>query len=230
MRAKRSWWLTGSKAVKRFLPLLAIALVCGLFVVLFTNRDPSPSEEEAFAAPAPAGAESGPATAPTVYRRSRADMAAEAQAKAARVEQLAALEAKKRQRAEVPEKTLKIRSQMQLSRHSAWQAVVEAHQKEFEALKVAAAQAPDQRVPCSICGAQGVLDLCVLCDHTGKCPNCRGTGKVFDEVCPACSGRGKCFLCSGSGKMPCPFCQSSSQTKEVITPTTPNPPADFPLD
>ena len=208
---------------------IGLGLIALALVALFLSSSESLPEGEPERAVV-AGHGSTAAVERTVYRRSRADEIAEAEATAARVEQLKGVEAKKKQRDEAAEKMQTLRARMQLSRHAAWQALVESHQKEFEDLKMAAAQAPDQRVPCSICGAQGVLDLCVLCDHTGQCPNCRGTGKVFDEICPACSGRGKCFLCSGSGKMPCPFCQSSSLTKEVITPGTPNPPADFPLD
>jgi len=108
--------------------------------------------------------------------------------------------------------------------------VIETYQPEFEILRAAARQSPARKVPCAICSAKGVLDLCVVCDRTGECPTCHGTGKYYDGICPTCVGSGKCFVCFGSGKMPCPFCQSLPLMKEVITTETPDPPRDIPIN
>lgn len=147
----------------------------------------------------------------------------------ARVNELKKMEFAKLQEAQAAEKTREAREKLQLLKGPAWRKVILDNMKKFEALRVEAARAPDNRVPCTICDAKGVLPDCVICDHSGQCPTCQGSGRFFDEVCPTCQKNGKCFLCSGSGKMPCPFCQSSSLTMEVITPDTPTPSGDIPI-
>jgi hypothetical protein len=146
-----------------------------------------------------------------------------------RVKELEKMELAKRQRDHAAENTHKARTQVQFYKYIAWRKVIDAQMPVFEALRKEAAHSHDKVVPCTICQGQSVLELCVVCDHTGKCPTCHGTGKDFGEVCPACVGSGKCFLCSGSGKMPCPFC-SLLKDEGMITPDSPNPPIEIPIN
>jgi DnaJ-class molecular chaperone len=148
----------------------------------------------------------------------------------AHVKELEKMALEKRRRDQAAEKMHEARAKLQFYKHREWTEVIQTHRKTFEALRQEAAQSPNKKVPCTICDAKGILDLCVVCDHTGKCPTCRGTGKVFGDTCPTCLGSGKCFLCFGSGKMPCPFSQALPLLKEVITPATPDPPTDLPID
>ena len=207
--------------------ILAIGLLCGLMILLAVSRTSSDAPANGLDVRDPASRK--PAATASVTSEpvplQRVD-----EKTAARVQELEKMEANKRQRDLAAEKTRQSRADIQRFRHRAWMEVIQTYQPEFETLRAAAAQSPEKKVPCAICGAKGILDLCVVCDHTGKCPSCKGTGKVVGGVCPTCVGSGKCFLCRGSGKMDCPFCQSSPLTKEVITPTTPDPPRDFPLD
>ncbi|MEK0450499.1 MAG: hypothetical protein RL088_2767, partial [Verrucomicrobiota bacterium] len=166
-------------------------------------------------------AEQAIADAGTFRERSEDDIA--------RIKDLEKMEIAKQREARAAEKTLEARTKLQLLKGPAWREIVAENMEKFEALRAKAAQSPDKSVPCSICDARGVLEVCVICDRSGKCPTCQGTGTSFNDVCPTCQKGGKCFLCSGSGKMPCPFCQSSSLSMEAITPTTPVPSTDIPL-
>jgi hypothetical protein len=203
---------------------LTIGLLCGLAILLFASWLSSDRAPESPMAAVPAALPSPSATSQREVRL------LERQDTITRVNELQKMEEAKRQRDEAAARTREFRARVQLAKHSAWQEVIEAHRKEFETLRAESSQAPDRIVPCSICDAKGVLDLCVVCDHTGKCPTCHGSGKYVDAVCPTCHGNGKCFLCIGTGNMPCPFSQSLTLIKEVITPATPEPPADLPID
>lgn len=209
--------------MRLFYPV-AIGLLCGLVILLVASRFLPDGSPEIPAAPVAAAA----TPAAVISRNEFAEV--ERQETIERVKELEKMELAKRQREEAAEKTRQLRAQLQLAKRSAWRQVIEAHRKEFEGLRAASAQAPDQILRCSICDGQGVLDLCVLCEHTGKCPSCHGTGKYWDGICPTCLGTGKCFLCIGTGKMPCPFSQSLPRIKEVITPDTPDPSDEIPIN
>ena len=211
--------------MKRHFKLLAIGLLSGLMITLVVSRISSEIAPGSVTGPMPAAPVSA-AQDPTSNEVLPHGMSEQT---IARVKELEEMTLKKRQRDQAAEKTPKARAHVQFSKHSAWTKVILTNRQKFEALRAEAAGSPLKRVPCTICDAKGVLQLCVVCDHTGKCPTCRGTGEFFDEVCPTCVGTGKCFLCFGSGKMPCPFCQSSPLMKEVITPDTPDPPNDLPI-
>jgi hypothetical protein len=213
--------------MKRPLQLLAVGLLCGL-VITWVHRSPSESAPGNVEEPMSAAKE--PTSAEVLAH-------GESERTIARIKELEEMELKQSRRDRAAEKTHSVRAQLQAYKHSAWRELIEAHRQEFEALRAEAAQSPDKRVPCTICAGKDVLDLCVVCDHTGKCPTCRGTGKYWNEVdgvdgvCPACLGSGKCFLCYGSGKMPCPFSQPLRVKEEgVITPGTPDPLTDLPID
>jgi hypothetical protein len=227
--------------MKRYLPLLVIAVFCGL-VVLAVSHFSSKSVPDGRANPVAAESEpdaslpdaSAPAGRALGANERTANEVVPPEARAdrtlPRVQELERMELAKRQRDEAAAKMHQARAEVQLYRHNAWTKVIQDNYPQFQALREQAAQSSDKKVPCSICNARGVLDLCVVCDHTGKCPTCHGTGKVLEGVCPTCVGTGKCFLCLGLGKMPCPFCQSLPNAREVITPRTPDPPADFPIE
>ena len=211
--------------MKRSLPLLFSVLLCGLIIALVVRRSSSESAAGSPAEPVPAASE------PTSATSAPPNEAFHGQSEEllARVKELEKMALEKRQRDQAAEGTHLARTNLQFFKRQAWREVIQANRQSFEALRKEAAQSPDKMVPCTICDAKGVLDLCVVCDHTGKCPTCRGTGKYFDRVCSACYGSGKCFLCFGLGKMPCPFCQSLPLRKEVITPGTPDPSAEIPI-
>lgn len=208
--------------MKRWLQLLAIALFCGLMIMLVVRGILSKSAPGSAAEPVPAAGEPTSITSTASNEVLSPAKPEEALAGAKELEKMAL---EKRQRSQAAEKTHDARAQLQFYKHSAWTKVILTNWPKFEALRAAAAESPDKMVPCTICDAKGVLDLCVVCDHTGKCPTCHGTGKLFGEVCPTCVGSGKCFLCHGSGKMPCPFCLDG-----MITPETPDPPTEIPIN
>ena len=218
--------------MKRTLQILAIGLFGGLMVVLVVRPVVPESEPGSPAKPVVAVTDPTSTTSDEVLshvKPGEAPALINDEGAHARVKELEKMELARRQRDEASEKTRQARAQLQFFKSRAYAEVVQANRQTFEALRKEAAQAPDKTVPCTICDAKGVLDLCVVCDHTGKCPTCRGTGKHLGGFCPTCVGTGKCFLCFGAGKMPCPFCQSLLLRKEVITPDTPDPPAEIPL-
>jgi hypothetical protein len=206
--------------------IFAICLICVVFVALFipdfNTEGPSESMDKSNSATADSSlVKPTPSDVAPVRVRTEDDLA--------RTKELEKMESDLRQEQAAALKTREARIRLQLLKSPEWRKVVEQNMEKFEALRVEAAKSPEKIVPCTICDAQGVLHACVICDRSGKCPTCRGSGKFFEEVCPTCQRGGKCFLCSGSGKMPCPFCQSSSLAMESITPTTPAPPAEIPI-
>lgn len=213
--------------MKRALPIVAICVVCAAIIGLFISNSGTgvgPDDvEESKSESVERMVAQRTAIEPGAFRpRSADDME--------RIKELEKMEVAKRNEAHAAEKTFEARTKLQVLHGPAWRAIVAENMEKFEALRAEAAKSPDKRVPCSICDARGVLEVCVICDRSGKCPTCQGTGTVINEVCPTCQKGGKCFLCSGSGKMPCPFCQSSSLSMEAITPTTPVPSSDIPID
>lgn len=103
-------------------------------------------------------------------------------------------------------KTTEFRRQLELNTSGAWSALVGKHMAAFLELRRLAGRSASKTERCTICEGHGRLDSCILCNGTGKCPTCHGTGRFGAEICPTCLGRGKCFFCFGSGSMPCPFC------------------------
>jgi len=214
--------------MKRYFQILGMGLVGGLLLIMLSGRISFKTEPERLArmaqtAPAPAASESTPGEVPLLGKLDEKGLT--------RVKELERMASEKRQRDEAAKKTHEYRVQVQIYKGAAWKGVLLTNRQKFEALRAQAAQSPDQKVPCAICDGKGVLDPCVVCDRTGKCPTCEGTGKVFDEVCPTCVGTGKCFLCFGLGKMPCPFCLSPDGKEEgAITAGAPDPPMDLPIN
>jgi len=119
------------------------------------------------------------------------------------------LEQGKRQRA--AEKSEEFRKDLQFSRESAWSRVLVSNWQAFKALRQKAAASPHGQTPCTLCDGRGHMDHCVLCQDTGKCPTCAGTGNAAHaEYCPTCLGKGSCYLCRGSKGMSCPFCDAGT--------------------
>ena len=70
--------------------------------------------------------------------------------------------------------------------------------------------------------------VCFHCDGSGKCPNCKGTGKFtastknypekeivatsYTEACPFCSGSGTCSHCKGEKK--CDKCLGTGKVSD----------------
>lgn len=232
--------------MKRTLQIVAAGLLCGLIILLILSlKSPTSTqdyrEETVLDAPGAAANVSagsvstgsgaaGTAAAVSGSTSSAVPLQGQSEQTISRVKELEKMELDKRRRDLAAEKSHKSRVEVAVYKGEGWRKVLLTNREKFEALRKAAGEAPDKMVPCTICDGKGVLDTCVVCDHTGKCPTCKGTGEVGEDVCPTCVGTGKCFLCVGSGKMPCPYCQSSPIRKEVITPGTPDPPAEIPVE
>ncbi len=198
---------------------LAVVLCFGLAFVLTACRQGSTSASEAAAK-----AESVPVT----KQAGSNEIAYEEQTRA-HVDELEKMADARQLRDQAAQKTEEARTAARLLKRDIWAEVIKTNWQTFQALRQEAARSPDKKVPCTICNAKGVVNFCVVCDHTGKCPTCDGTGKIYGDVCPACLGNSKCFHCFGSGKMPCPFCQSLPD-KEVITVNTPPPSNQIPIN
>ena len=78
-------------------------------------------------------------------------------------------------------------------------------------------------IECETCNGTGYLEEdCTICEGTGKCINCSGTGTVTtttideesgeetqnEETCPECNGTGLCASCEGLGKARCSTCDA----------------------
>jgi CheY-like chemotaxis protein len=120
---------------------------------------------------------------------------------------LAKLETEQRLRSQLEDKQRESLLELQRTRGVAWSAVLTTNWPAYEALRQQAAASPAKTAPCTLCNGRGLMAFCVVCEHSGKCVQCKGTGRgSFGERCPACRGSGKCYLCFGTGKMACLFC------------------------
>jgi hypothetical protein len=135
---------------------------------------------------------------------------------------LQAVQLQKRGRAAA--KTEEYRKRFQHSRRDLWSEVISTNWQEFQKLRVLAGKSADGTTRCTICNGFGKMDFCVLCESSGLCMGCRGTGKIADEICPNCLGNGKCYLCSGTKRMTCLFCDDGT-----ISTNGPMPSAALPL-
>jgi CheY-like chemotaxis protein len=127
-----------------------------------------------------------------------------------RVAALASLANQQRLRAELEEKQRDKILDLQRARALAWSTILATNWPAYLALKQQAAASSSKTAPCTICDGRGLMTFCVLCDHSGKCIQCGGSGRTFGDPCPACRGTGKCYLCFGTGKMPCLFCDDGT--------------------
>lgn len=108
-------------------------------------------------------------------------------------------------------RTVEFRKALQYSRSDGWSRFISANRAAYQQLLAKAAADPSGTTPCTICNGRGSMASCFLCENSGKCPTCFGSGKLSDdELCPTCLGSGKCYLCYGTGKMICPFCDDGT--------------------
>jgi hypothetical protein len=143
-----------------------------------------------------------------------------------RIEQLSSLEQARERRAQAAKLSHEVRERLLMIHQKTWATVISTNRETFAKLRYAAAHSVTGQSQCTICDGKGVLDYCILCQNTGKCPTCKGTGKLeHDDLCPTCLGTGKCYLCFGNGKMTCPFCDDG-----IVSAKGPPPPQFMPLN
>lgn len=77
--------------------------------------------------------------------------------------------------------------------------------------------------------ADGRVDItttinCTVCNHTGNCLTCGGTGSTFFMnmfyPCPLCGGTGKCAYCHGLGKMTSTYSYNRNAPAVSTAPST----------
>ena len=202
---------------RRVLILFSAFLLCVLVYFLVQGRRHSV---------APAKPEMAAAAVEPVDEEARLEALAEEEREIqAHRDALASLEAKRDQRDEASSHVYEARRQLQLSRAEAWSAVLSTNSQTFAVLRHRAEESSDGNAHCTICDGRGILGYCVLCENSGKCPSCKGTGKELrGEICPTCMGVGKCYLCSGTGRMPCLYCDDGTLSRKG-----PLPPSSLPL-
>jgi len=179
--------------------VLPVLIACWLAYALLAGRGNSAS---------PIEAEPGPSDSTTevVTHTEFADANRPAQPTG-----LALLEVERSKRQRAGAKMEESRKELQFAASSAWIAVLTNHWQEFKALRQKAAVSPHGRTPCTLCDGTGHMDFCVVCQNSGTCPTCDGTGKAkHDEYCPTCLGKAKCYFCLGSKGMTCPFCDDGT--------------------
>jgi len=138
-----------------------------------------------------------------------------------RVQQLAKLESSRAAREIAAGKMFEARTQLQASKAPSWTSVRTTNWEAFETLRHKADTSSSGTAECTLCDGRGVMRFCVLCDNTGKCPTCKGSGKRFGEnSCLTCAGTGKCYICSGLGRMTCLFCDDGTISRKTALPPT----------
>ena len=55
-----------------------------------------------------------------------------------------------------------------------------------------------------------VLSCGILREHPNFCPKCQGMGQVH-KPCFVCNSTGRCHLCNGSGFIKCPYCTNGAK-------------------
>src|SRR5258706_4617521 len=159
-----------------------------------------------------------------LQERAREQAAYEKQTQA-RIAQLARMEAARLARDQLALSGTEARRNLQAAKSAAWTSLIAKNWQLFEALRKLAAFSPEGEAACTICDGLGSMNFCLLCEHSGKCVACQGSGKTpRGQDCPACRGSGKCYLCFGSGNMLCPFCDDG-----FISSKGPPPPAEMPV-
>jgi CheY-like chemotaxis protein len=193
-----------------------IALLC--FLVIGTYWASTRGHE---IAPAPAIAAEPVAQAPTLSQAEiRRQFEALAKDKAATLAKLGAEESNARMRAQAGSKTYEVREQLQLARQPYWTKVLSTNWAVYQKLHAEAVGSDKHTARCTICDGRGKLDFCVMCNGSGKCQTCGGTGRAADGgLCPDCLGSKTCYLCDGSGRMACPFCDDGEIYAKLPAPS-----------
>ncbi|MBS1371718.1 MAG: hypothetical protein HPZ91_17370 [Lentisphaeria bacterium] len=77
--------------------------------------------------------------------------------------------------------------------------------------------------PCKECNSKGTVPCQSCTANPGKCPSCRGTGKMkanrlvgnkfesIEQPCTRCGGTGECAACKGTGKRECFYCKGTAK-------------------
>ena len=210
-------------SVTRILIVITALALVGLISYGVVGKSPATPESEA-SAPAVASVvvQSHVVAMPPVHEIYNDDRRQRAEAER-QIEQMRELQSR---RAVLAEATRETRGNWEeLRMRNEWKMVqlVRTNMATFLAMKKAAGLRTRREVTCEICGGDQWLDLCVVCDRTGKCPTCKGTGgQLFDpdKPCPTCEGRKKCFLCAGRKKMKCNFCEAGKVSTVAQPPRT----------
>jgi hypothetical protein len=198
--------------------LLGMLVLCGLAWWLITDngRSATPQRE----------GWTGRLRRTVSQETARQEAAAYAQAVQAHIQELGRLEYEQNKRARALAQTEASRKSLQLYKQTHWSHVISTNWDAYLALRQKAQATPTGETPCTLCQGNWYMRYCILCDSTGKCPTCGGTGKTGnDDYCPTCVGTGKCFRCAGSGKMGCPFCNDG-----MIEARGPSPPTRMPTN
>jgi len=116
-------------------------------------------------------------------------------------------------------KMYEVREQLQLARQPYWTKVLSTNWPAYKKIHAEAVASPSHTAHCTICDGRGKMDFCVMCNGTGKCQTCGGTGRAADgSPCPNCLGRKSCYLCEGTGRMACPFCDDGDVYAKMAAP------------
>src|SRR6266581_3885077 len=145
----------------------AIALSLLAWMLLGNRRTPVAARP----ASAPAAVPAADAEA-----RARAEEAYASQT-GARIEELAKMEAEQKKRARAAAESVQARTAVQRRHDKAWSIVVTTNWQRYQALREKMEQSHAHSAHCTICYGNGLMPFCVLCEGTGKCPACRGTGQ-----------------------------------------------------
>jgi len=139
--------------------------------------------------------------------------------KAATLAKLGTDEANAQLRARAGTKTFEVREQLQLARQPYWTKVLSTNWSVYKKLHAEAVGSEDHIARCTICDGRGKMDFCIMCNGTGKCQTCGGTGRAADgSPCPNCLGSKSCYLCEGTGRMACPFCDDGDIYAKLAPP------------
>jgi hypothetical protein len=208
----------------RLLIIITSVALAGLILYGITGRGPEGSA--AAAAPAPTVPAAPPPAAeipmPPAHEIYNADRRQREEA-ARQIEHMRQLQTARQQREAAGNLTRQQWEELRMRNEWKMVNLVRTNMAGFLALKQEANKRPEREVTCKFCGGDAMLDLCVICDGSGKCPTCGGVGRERiepDRPCPTCEGRKKCFLCAGRRKMPCNFCERGKITNIAPPPST----------
>jgi hypothetical protein len=149
----------------------------------------------------------------------------EAGQRQARVEELAKIEEARQTHERTLEAGQKALLGLQRQRNEQWSSFIHTNWPAYQALRQSANDATNHTAHCTLCDGGGTFRFCILCEGSGVCPACQGSGKSADGApCPVCFAKGTCSLCLGTRHMPCPFCDDGTVYASLAAP-----PASLPV-
>jgi hypothetical protein len=200
---------------------LSLLIGCLTLAAWLSNRSIADAAQAPRPSAEPAAAANVVASAPAVPFNGAADAQAFEKDRQAQVEWAKQREQARLKLEEATSKMKESREAYQFMLQEEWTSIIYTNTLTFNSLRSAAAHSDGNYVPCQICNTRGKLNFCVLCQNSGKCPGCHGTGVVSqNHTCPTCLGSGHCFLCAGTGKMTCPFCDDGEISAHQHNPST----------